>query len=157
MFQCTRTLIVMCQMERPRPKPFGYLLGDALAAWNALNLEGTDILSEREMDFLDDMELDMLAAYVSATQAAEENEAEKHKVGRKTSLTLNLDHSALTLFQFCATRTNFVSWDGHFGKRNPQLFPTGCPGGAGSHTSNLHHCHGAPKAFHLLPAGGKLR
>ena len=32
------------------------------------------------MDFLDDMELDMLAAYVSATQAAEANEAEKHKV-----------------------------------------------------------------------------
>lgn len=32
------------------------------------------------MDFLDDMELDMLAAYVSATEAAEANEAEKHKV-----------------------------------------------------------------------------
>ena len=54
--------------------------GDARAAWNALNLEGSDILSEREMDFLDDMELDMLAAYVSATEAAEANEAEKHKV-----------------------------------------------------------------------------
>ena len=53
--------------------------GDALAAWNALNLEGSDILSEREMDFLDDMELDMLAAYVSATEAAEQLEAEKHK------------------------------------------------------------------------------
>lgn len=54
--------------------------GDALAAWNALNLEGSDILSEREMDFLDDMELDMLAAYVSAIEAAEQLEAEKHKV-----------------------------------------------------------------------------
>lgn len=56
------------------------LKGDALGAWNALNLEGSDILSEREMDFLDDMELDMLAAYVSATEAAEQLEAEKHKV-----------------------------------------------------------------------------
>ena len=56
--------------------------GDALGAWNALNLEGSDLLSEREMDFLDDMELDMLAAYVSATEAAEQLEAEKHKVDR---------------------------------------------------------------------------
>eukprot|EP00438_Fugacium_kawagutii_P013182 Skav230178 [mRNA] locus=scaffold196:88617:114594:- [translate_table: standard] len=54
--------------------------GDAMAAWNALNLEGSDILSEREMDFLDDMELDMLAAYVSATEASEQLEAEKHQV-----------------------------------------------------------------------------
>lgn len=44
-----------------------------------MNLEGSDLLSEREMDFLDDMELDMLAAYVSATEAAEQLEAEKHK------------------------------------------------------------------------------
>ena len=29
-----------------------FVKGDALAAWNALNLEGSDILSEREMDFL---------------------------------------------------------------------------------------------------------
>jgi hypothetical protein len=56
-----------------------FVKGDALGAWNALNLEGSDILSEREMDFLDDMELDMLAAYVSATEAAEQLEAEKHK------------------------------------------------------------------------------
>ena len=54
--------------------------GDAHAAWRSLNLEASDILSEREMDFLDDMELDMLAAYVSATEAAEESEANKHHV-----------------------------------------------------------------------------
>ncbi|CAK9070079.1 unnamed protein product [Durusdinium trenchii] len=54
--------------------------GDAHAAWRSLNLEGSDILSEREMDFLDDMELDMLAAYVSATEAAEESEKQKHHV-----------------------------------------------------------------------------
>ena len=53
--------------------------GDAHAAWKSLNLEASDILSEREMDFLDDMELDMLAAYVSATEAAEEAEAQKYE------------------------------------------------------------------------------
>ena len=58
--------------------------GDAHAAWRSLNLEASDILSEREMDFLDDMELDMLTAYVSATEAAEEYEAQQaqHDVER---------------------------------------------------------------------------
>ena len=55
--------------------------GDAHAAWRSLNLEASDILSEREMDFLDDMELDMLTAYVSATEAAEEHDAQ-HVVER---------------------------------------------------------------------------
>ena len=55
--------------------------GDAHAAWRSLNLEASDILSEREMNFLDDMELDMLTAYVSATEAAEEHEAQ-HDIDR---------------------------------------------------------------------------
>ena len=56
--------------------------GDAHAAWRSLNLEASDILSEREMDFLDDMELDMLTAYVSATEAADEHEAQQHDIER---------------------------------------------------------------------------
>mmetsp|Transcript_42898 Transcript_42898/g.99940 ORF Transcript_42898/g.99940 Transcript_42898/m.99940 type:complete len:691 (-) Transcript_42898:181-2253(-) len=67
--------------------------GDAHAAWQSLNLEASDILSEREMDFLDDMELDMLTAYVSATEAAEANESHKYEGDARSAIGSPLSES----------------------------------------------------------------